>query len=110
METVYQPDVVTANSMGRLEPMSVVNVRRNLFGAVSGADPDLDQVLTYYMSEISERVAKAWNFDFEREQPLTSGRFVWEKVCDEVLKKPNYEKKTEVTNVCERKNTMNQSL
>ncbi|GFS73257.1 hypothetical protein NPIL_90661 [Nephila pilipes] len=109
METVYQPDAVTVNAMCRvwgLEPVSVMRVRCNLFGAVRGTEPDVDEVLTHYMSEITERAAKAWNFDFEREQPLTDGRFLWEKVCDEVPKKPNYEKKHKVTNFCEKENTM----
>ncbi|GFY64836.1 uncharacterized protein TNIN_72901 [Trichonephila inaurata madagascariensis] len=109
VETVFQPDIVTVNAMCCMwgfEPMTVMSARRNLFGAVSGAEPNVDDMLTHYMSEISEKAAKAWNFDFEREQPLTEGRFLWEKVCEEVPQKPNYKKKSQDTSICEKENKM----
>ncbi|CAL1299674.1 unnamed protein product [Larinioides sclopetarius] len=86
MQTVYHPDITTVNTMCRvlgLEPMTAQNVRRNLFGAGSGGEPSVDEVLSRHMSEIAERSAETWNFDFTEERPLPGGRYLWEKVFDD---------------------------
>ncbi|KAF8770325.1 uncharacterized protein LOC129988759 [Argiope bruennichi] len=86
MQTVYHPDISTVNKMCcvlGLEPMGAHSVRRNLFGAGSGGEPSVDEVLSRHMSEIAERSAKTWNFDFIEERPLSGGRYLWQKVFDD---------------------------
>ncbi|XP_043224724.1 cyclin-dependent kinase inhibitor 1B-like [Amphibalanus amphitrite] len=52
--------------------------RRRLFGPVDPAETR--RVLEEEMRHIYESQKKKWNFDFEKEEPVPGGRYLWERV------------------------------
>ena len=57
---------------------AVGSPRRCLFGP---PDPvETTRFVQEEMRQIYERQKKKWNFDFEKEQPVAGGRYLWERV------------------------------